>query len=47
MDTSHQNGHFLTRNHTLAVCDKTVRALGRDDIHLSASTWVCYDGACR
>ena len=40
------NGHVLTRNQPLAVCDKTasaLAALGRDDIHLSGSTWF-YDG---
>jgi SAM-dependent methyltransferase len=44
-----QRGHFLTRNQPLAVCDKTVRALaalGRDDIHLSGSTWFYDGGGC-
>ena len=49
MDTSHQNGHFLTRNQPLAVCDKTagaLAALGRDDIHLSGPTWFYDGGGC-
>jgi SAM-dependent methyltransferase len=44
-----QRGHFLTRNQPLAVCDKTARALaalGRDDIHLSGSTWFYDGGGC-
>jgi hypothetical protein len=44
-----QTGHFLTRNQPLAVCDKTARALaalGRDDIHLSGSTWFYDGGGC-
>jgi len=44
-----QGGHFLTRNQPLAVCDKTARALaalGRDDIHLSGSTWFYDGGGC-
>jgi hypothetical protein len=42
-------GHFLTRNQPLAVCDKTAQALaalGRDDIHVSASTWFYDGGGC-
>jgi len=42
-------GHFLTRNQPLAVCDKTAQALaalGRDDIHISASTWFYDGGGC-
>ena len=42
-------GHFLTRNQPLAVCDKTAAALaelGRDDIHLSGSTWFYDGGGC-
>jgi SAM-dependent methyltransferase len=42
-------GHFLTRNQPLAVCDKTagaLTALGRDDIHISASTWFSEGGGC-
>ena len=42
-------GHFLTRNQPLAVCDKTaaaLAALGRDDIHLSASSWFYDGGGC-
>jgi hypothetical protein len=49
MDTSHQKGHFLTRNQPLAVCDKPAAALaelGRDDIHLSGSTWFYDGGGC-
>lgn len=44
-----RKGHFLTRNQPLAVCDKTaaaLAALGRDDIHLSASTWFYDGGGC-
>jgi SAM-dependent methyltransferase len=44
-----QNGHFLTRNQPLSVCDKTARALaalGRDDIHLSGPTWFYDGGGC-
>jgi SAM-dependent methyltransferase len=44
-----QKGHFLTRNQPLAVCDKTataLAALGRDDIHLSGSTWFYDGGGC-
>ena len=42
-------GHFLTRNQPLAVCDKTAAALaapGRDDIHISASTYFYDGGGC-
>ncbi|OGA54948.1 MAG: methyltransferase type 11 [Betaproteobacteria bacterium RIFCSPLOWO2_12_FULL_62_58] len=42
-------GHFLTRNQPLAVCDKTaaaLAALGRDDIHISASTYFYDGGGC-
>lgn len=44
-----RKGHFLTRNQPLSVCDKTaaaLAALGRDDIHLSASTWFYDGGGC-
>jgi SAM-dependent methyltransferase len=44
-----KKGHFLTRNQPLSVCDKTaaaLAALGRDDIHLSASTWFYDGGGC-
>lgn len=44
-----RNGHFLTPNQPLAVCDKTalaLAALDRDDIHLSESTYF-YDGGGR
>jgi SAM-dependent methyltransferase len=43
------NGHFMTRNQPLAVCDKTAKALaalGRDDIYLSASTYFYDGGGC-
>ena len=43
------NGHFLTRNQPLAVCDKTAAALatlGRNDIYVSASTWFYDGGGC-
>lgn len=42
-------GHFLTQNQPLAVCDKTataLAALGRDDIHISASTYFYDGGGC-
>jgi SAM-dependent methyltransferase len=42
-------GHFLTQNQPLAVCDKTaaaLAALGRNDIHLSASTYFYDGGGC-
>ena len=42
-------GHFLTRHQPLAVCDKTaaaLAALGRDDIHISASTYFYDGGGC-
>ena len=42
-------GHFMTRNQPLAICDKTAAALaslGRDDIHLSPSTWFYDGGGC-
>ncbi len=42
-------GHILARNQPLAVCDKTagaLAALGRDDIHLSASTYFYDGGGC-
>jgi SAM-dependent methyltransferase len=44
-----QKGHFLTQNQPLAVCDKTAKALaalGRDDIHISESTWFYDGGGC-
>lgn len=43
------NGHFLTQNQPLAVCDKTARALGsldRDDIRVTDSTWFYDGGGC-
>lgn len=43
------NGHFMTRNQPLAVCDKTARALtalGRDDIFVSHSTYFYDGGGC-
>ncbi len=42
-------GHFMTRNQPLAVCDKTagaLAALGRDDIHISGSTYHYDGGGC-
>ena len=42
-------GHFMTRNQPLAICDKTAAALaslGRDDIHISPSTWFYDGGGC-
>lgn len=44
-----RNGHFLTPNQPLAVCDKTAQALAaldRDDIHLSGSTYFYDGGGC-
>ena len=41
------NGHYLTNNQPLSICDKTasqLAALNRDDIFISESTWF-YDGA--
>jgi SAM-dependent methyltransferase len=43
------HGHFLTRNQPLAVCDKTAKALaclGRDDLHITESTWFYDGGGC-
>lgn len=43
------NGHFLTRNQPLAVCDKTaaaLAALGRDDIYITGSTYFYDGGGC-
>jgi SAM-dependent methyltransferase len=42
-------GHVMTPNQPLAVCDKTagaLLALGRDDLHVSASTWFYDGGGC-
>lgn len=42
-------GHVLARSQPLAVCDKTagaLAALGRDDLHLSPSTWFYDGGGC-
>ena len=42
-------GHFLTLNQPLAVCDKTAGALaslGRDDLHVTGSTWFYDGGGC-
>ena len=44
-----RKGHFLTQNQPLSVCDKTaaaLAALGRDDLHISASTWFYDGGGC-
>jgi len=43
------NGHFLTRNQPLSVCDKTAKALAslrRDDLHITESTWFYDGGGC-
>lgn len=43
------NGHWLTRNQPLAICDKTagaLAALGRDDLYLSAATYFYDGGGC-
>jgi SAM-dependent methyltransferase len=42
-------GHVMTPNQPLAVCDKTANALlalGRDDLHVSASTFFYDGGGC-
>lgn len=42
-------GHCMTRNQPLAVCDKTagaLAALGRDDLHITGSTWFYDGGGC-
>jgi SAM-dependent methyltransferase len=42
-------GHVMTPNQPLAVCDKTASALlslGRDDLHVSPSTWFYDGGGC-
>ena len=42
-------GHCLTQNQPLAVCDKTagaLTALGRQDIHISGSTYFYDGGGC-
>lgn len=42
-------GHFLTQNQPLAVCDKTataLAALGRQDIHITDSTYFYDGGGC-
>ena len=39
----------MTSNQPLAVCDKTAAALlalGRDDLHVSPSTWYYDGGGC-
>jgi SAM-dependent methyltransferase len=43
------NGHFLTQNQPLAVCDKTAKALaslGREDLLVTGSTWFYDGGGC-
>jgi SAM-dependent methyltransferase len=43
------NGHVLSLNQPIAVCDKTagaLLALGRDDIFISESTWHYDGGGC-
>ena len=42
-------GHILLNNQPLSVCDKTaaaLRAMGRDDIYVSESTWFYDGGGC-
>ena len=42
-------GHFLLQNQPLAICDKTANdlaSLGRDDIHISESTYFYDGGGC-
>ncbi len=42
-------GHAMAPNQPLAVCDKTAAALltlGRDDLHVSPSTWFYDGGGC-
>jgi SAM-dependent methyltransferase len=44
-----RKGHFLTQNQPLSVCDKTaaaLAALGRDDLHITGSTWFYDGGGC-
>lgn len=44
-----RKGHNLTQNQPLAVCDKTARALaalGRQDIHITGSTYFYDGGGC-
>ena len=43
-----KNGHVLTQNMPLAVCDKTAAALAAasDQIHVSESTWHYNGGGC-
>ena len=43
------NGHILLQNQPIAICDKTagqLADLGRDDIHISDSTWHYAGGGC-
>lgn len=43
------NGHILLQNQPIAICDKTagqLADLGRDDIHISDSTWHYTGGGC-
>lgn len=43
------NGHILLKNQPLAICDKTanaLRALGRNDIYISESTYHYDGGGC-
>jgi len=43
------NGHVLTLNQPIAICDKTagaLEALARDDIFVSESTWYYDGGGC-
>ena len=44
-----KKGHILLKNQPLAICDKTaaaLKALGRDDIYFSESTYHYDGGGC-
>lgn len=44
-----KKGHVLMQNQPLSICDKTagaLAALGREDIHISESTWFYDGGGC-
>jgi len=43
------NGHIMTYNQPVSVCDKTagnLKSLNRDDLHISDSTWFYDGGGC-
>jgi len=43
------NGHVLSLNQPIAVCDKTaaaLKSLGRDDLYITESTWFYDGGGC-